>query len=55
MYKFTGFTQKANDVLFYAVKGISDVILADGMINLDFADVRTTMSESGMALFCSVC
>ena len=42
--------QKANDVLFYAVKGISDVILADGMINLDFADVRTTMSESGMAL-----
>ena len=42
--------QKANDVLFYAVKGISDVILADGTINLDFADVRTTMSESGMAL-----
>ena len=47
---FSAMLQKANDVLFYAVKGISDVILADGMINLDFADVRTTMSESGMAL-----
>ena len=47
---FSAMLQKANDVLFYAVKGISDVILADGMINLDFADVRTTRSESGMAL-----
>ena len=47
---FSAMLQKANDVLFYAVNGISDVILADGMINLDFADVRTTMSESGMAL-----
>ena len=47
---FSAMLQKANDVLFYAGKGISDVILADGMINLDFADVRTTMSESGMAL-----
>ena len=47
---FSAMLQKANDVLFYAVKGISDVILADGMINLDFADVRTTMSEYGMAL-----
>ena len=47
---FSAMLQKANDVLFYAVKGISDVILADGMINLDFADVRTTMSDSGMAL-----
>ena len=47
---FSAMLQKANDVLFYAVKGISDVILADGMINLDFADVRTTMSESCMAL-----
>ena len=46
---FSAMLQKANDVLFYAVKGISDVILADGMINLDFADVRTTMSESGVA------
>ncbi|MBO4301282.1 MAG: cell division protein FtsZ [Desulfovibrio sp.] len=42
--------QKANDVLYFAVKGISDVIMAPGLINLDFADVRTVMSESGMAL-----
>ena len=42
--------QKANDVLYYAVKGISDVIVGDGLINLDFADVRTTMSEAGLAL-----
>ncbi|MDR1660513.1 MAG: cell division protein FtsZ [Desulfovibrio sp.] len=47
---FRDLLQKANDVLFYAVKGISDVILGDGLINLDFADVRTTMSESGLAL-----
>lgn len=40
----------ANDVLYYAVKGISDIIVGNGMINLDFADVRTTMSESGLAL-----
>ncbi|MCL1985398.1 MAG: cell division protein FtsZ, partial [Betaproteobacteria bacterium] len=31
-------------------KGISDVIMEDGLINLDFADVRTAMSESGLAL-----
>ena len=42
--------QKANDVLYYAVKGISDVIVGEGLINLDFADVRTTMAEAGMAL-----
>ena len=47
---FTEMLQKANDVLFYAVKGISDVITKEGMINLDFADVRTVMNESGMAL-----
>lgn len=47
---FSEMLQKANDVLFYAVKGISDVIVGDGLINLDFADVRTTMSEAGLAL-----
>lgn len=47
---FLEMLQHANNVLYYAVKGISDVILADGLINVDFADVRTTMSESGMAL-----
>jgi cell division protein FtsZ len=47
---FRDLLQKANDVLFYAVKGISDLILGYGHINLDFADVRTIMSESGLAL-----
>ena len=40
----------ANDVLLNAVQGISDLITVNGMINLDFADVRTTMNEMGMAL-----
>lgn len=39
--------KKADDVLYYAVKGISDLILSPGYINLDFADVKTVMSESG--------
>lgn len=47
---FTEMLKKANDVLFYAVKGISDVIMEEGLINVDFADVRTVMSESGLAL-----
>ena len=40
----------ANDVLFGAVQGITDLILLDGLINVDFADVRTVMSEMGMAM-----
>lgn len=40
----------ANDVLLNAVQGISDLITVNGMINLDFADVRTTMNQMGMAL-----
>lgn len=40
----------ANDVLYYGVKGISDVITRPGYINLDFADVRACMSEAGLAL-----
>ena len=47
---FSAMLQKANDVLFYAVKGISDVILADGMINLDFADVCTIMKGAATAM-----
>ncbi len=47
---FTEMLKKANDVLYYAVKGISDVIMEDGMINVDFADVKTVMLESGLAL-----
>ncbi len=41
---------KANDVLYQGVKGISDVITCPGYINLDFADVRTCMTESGLGL-----
>ncbi|MFL0796818.1 MAG: cell division protein FtsZ [Cellvibrionaceae bacterium] len=40
----------ANDVLQDAVQGISDLIVRPGMINVDFADVRTVMSEMGMAM-----
>ncbi len=47
---FSEMLKKANDVLYHAVKGISDVIMEDGLVNLDFADVRTVMSESGLAL-----
>ena len=42
--------KKADDVLLHAVKGISDLINVQGLINLDFADVRTVMNEMGMAI-----
>ena len=41
---------KANEVLFNAVQGISELITRPGLINVDFADVRTVMSEMGMAM-----
>ena len=40
----------ANNVLLGAVKGIADLIILPGMINVDFADVRTVMSEMGSAM-----
>jgi cell division protein FtsZ len=40
----------ADEVLFNAVRGISDLITIHGLINLDFADVRTIMDEMGVAL-----
>ena len=40
----------ADEVLLEAVRGISDLITINGLINLDFADVRTVMSEMGLAL-----
>ena len=40
----------ANDVLAGAVRGISDIIIKPGMINVDFADVKTVMSERGTAM-----
>ena len=42
--------QAANDVLLGAVQGIADLIIRPGTINVDFADVRTVMSEMGMAM-----
>jgi cell division protein FtsZ len=42
--------KKADEILYHAAKGISDIIVGQGIINLDFADVRTVMSETGMAL-----
>ncbi|MBE9504612.1 MAG: cell division protein FtsZ [Proteobacteria bacterium] len=42
--------KKADDVLLHAVKGVSDLITNHGFINVDFADVKTIMSETGMAI-----
>ena len=42
--------KKVDDVLFNAVQGISDLIIRTGYINVDFADVKTVMSESGCAM-----
>ena len=42
--------RKADDILYHAVKGISDLIMVPGLINLDFADVKTIMSQMGLAL-----
>jgi len=40
----------ANDVLHGAVAGIAEIISCEGMINVDFADVKTVMSETGVAM-----
>ncbi len=42
--------RKADDVLYQAVKGISDLILFEGLVNVDFADVKAVMNEMGMAM-----
>jgi cell division protein FtsZ len=42
--------QAANEVLHGAVRGIADIITRPGLMNLDFADVRTVMAEMGMAM-----
>ena len=41
---------KADEILLHSVKGITDLIMMPGVVNLDFADVKTTMSKAGMAL-----
>ena len=48
--KFTDSFKMADEVLLQATKGISDLISVPGLINLDFADVKTVMSEMGDAL-----
>jgi cell division protein FtsZ len=42
--------RKADEVLLHAVRGITDLIMMPGLINLDFSDVRTTMSRAGLAI-----
>lgn len=46
---------EANDVLLNAVQGVADLIIRPGLINVDFADVKTVMSEMGMAMMGSGC
>lgn len=48
--KLTDAFKEANGVLQGAVQGIAELITRDGMINVDFADVKTVMSEMGMAM-----
>jgi cell division protein FtsZ len=47
---FTEMLKKADEVLYFATKGIADLITVHGLINLDFADVKAVMSNSGLAL-----
>ena len=47
---FTESFNAANDVLHNAVSGIAEIINCPGLVNVDFADVRTVMSEMGMAM-----
>jgi cell division protein FtsZ len=42
--------KKADEILLHSVKGITDLILMPGLVNLDFADVRSTMARAGMAI-----
>jgi len=41
---------KADEILLHSVKGITDLIMMPGLVNLDFADVKTTMAKAGMAI-----
>jgi cell division protein FtsZ len=44
--------RRADEILLHSVKGITDLIMMPGLVNLDFADVKTTMSKAGMAIMC---
>ena len=48
--KLTDMFLKADEILLHSVKGITDLIMMPGLVNLDFADVRTTMSKAGLAI-----
>ncbi len=48
--KLTDMFLKADEILLHSVKGITDLIMMPGLVNLDFADVKTTMSKAGMAI-----
>lgn len=39
-----------DDVLYHGIKGVTDVLVKPGLINLDFADVRTIMTDMGRSL-----
>jgi hypothetical protein len=47
--------RKADEVLYQAIKGISDLITQNGIVNVDFADVKTVMSNMGRALMGTGC
>lgn len=42
--------QEANNILKIGIKGVADLIIGNGLINLDFADIKTTMQNSGVAV-----
>ena len=42
--------KKADEVLLNAVQGISDMVQVAGLVNVDFADVKTIMANQGLAL-----
>lgn len=48
--KMVDMFRKADEILLHSVKGITDLIIMPGLVNLDFADVKTTMSRAGMAI-----
>ncbi len=48
--KMVAMFQRADEILLHSVKGITDLIMRPGLVNLDFADVKTTMSKAGMAI-----
>ncbi len=48
--KMTDMFKKADEILLHSVRGITDLIMLPGLVNLDFADVRTTMSKAGLAI-----